>query len=211
MLPEPMTEAERAGLQLLELDGHDPHPAAPPQRGAAPRREAPARRPWRVPVEAAPVAGAAALLAALLLGPTHRGVLAAAVLPLLVVLSAVDVRYRIVPNRVVAPALAGVLAFQLLTAPGQAFEWIAGAIGAPLVLLAPALFDRRAVGMGDVKLGAVLGAALGLQVVGAMLVASLALVPVAGFLIATGGRSARRTAVPFVPFLSLGAAIVLLA
>ena len=83
--------------------------------------------------------------------------------------------------------------------------------GSTLVLLAPAIIDRRAVGMGDVKLGALLGAALGLAVVPALLTASLAVVPVAGVLLARAGSAARRTAIPFAPFLALGAAAVLLA
>jgi leader peptidase (prepilin peptidase) / N-methyltransferase len=138
-------------------------------------------------------------------------VLAAILLPVLVVLAAVDLRHRLVPNRILGPAFAAVLAFRLATAPEDAAQWLLAAVLAPLVLLAPAILDRRAVGMGDVKLAALLGAALGLAVVPALLIASLAVVPVAGVLRARAGRAARRTAIPFAPFLALGAAAVLLA
>jgi leader peptidase (prepilin peptidase)/N-methyltransferase len=73
-----------------------------------------------------------------------------------------------------------------------------------------ALINRRGMGMGDVKLAAVLGAALGINVVSALLVASLAVVPVALMILVRGGRAAGRTAIPFAPFLALGAAVVLL-
>jgi leader peptidase (prepilin peptidase)/N-methyltransferase len=166
-------------------------------------------RRWAVPVAAAPVAAAAALVAALRLGPSQHGLLAAGVLATLVVLAAVDLRWRLVPNRIVFPAFVAVLAFQLAGAPQHAVEWLVAAVAAPLVLLMPALFDRRAVGMGDVKLAAVLGAALGTAVLAALLVASLAVVPCAAVVLARGGRAARRTTIPFVPFLAFGAAVVL--
>jgi prepilin signal peptidase PulO-like enzyme (type II secretory pathway) len=168
-------------------------------------------KPAGVPIAAAPVAAAAALLAALRLGATQAGLLAAGVLAVLVVLAAVDLRRRVVPNRIVFPAFVVVLGFQLVAAPQHAVEWVAAAIGAPLVLLMPALVDRRAIGMGDVKLAAVLGAALGARVLPALLVGSVAVVPVAAVILARGGRAARRTPIPFAPFLALGSAVVLLA
>jgi leader peptidase (prepilin peptidase)/N-methyltransferase len=195
--------SEARDLRRLRMDA-DVYVAAPASAdGGAERR-------WSIPLAAAPVAAAAALLAALRLGATEPGLVAAGLLATLVVIAAVDLRWRIVPNRIVFPALAAVLAFQLAGAPQHAAEWLAAAVGAPLVLLMPALVDRRAVGMGDVKLAAVLGAALGAKVLAALLVGSFAVVPVAAVILARGGRTARRTAIPFAPFLALGAAVVLL-
>jgi leader peptidase (prepilin peptidase)/N-methyltransferase len=174
---------------------------------AVPAREA---QRWSIPLAAAPVAAGAALLAALRLGATEPGLLAAGLLPLLVVLGAIDLRWRLVPNRIVFPAFCVVLAFQLVAAPEHAAEWLAAAVGAPLVLLLPAIVNRRAVGMGDVKLAALLGAALGGKILAALLIGSVAVVPVAAVILARGGRAARRTAIPFVPFLALGAAVALL-
>src|SRR5205814_4281455 len=132
-------------------------------------------------------------------GATRPGLLAAVVLPLLVVLAGIDLRSRLVPNKVVLPALVAVLALQLALAPGHAAEWLGAALGAPLVMLMPALLNRRAVGMGDVKLAALLGAALGVRVAGALLIGALAVVPIAAVILLRGGRAARRTAIPFVP------------
>jgi leader peptidase (prepilin peptidase) / N-methyltransferase len=167
-------------------------------------------RAWSVPVTVLPLAAAAALAAVLRLGATRPGALAAGILPLLVVLAAIDLRWRLVPNRIVFPAFVAVLAFQLALAPGHAVEWLGAAVGAPLVMLVPAILDRRAVGMGDVKLAALLGAALGVRVLSALLLGAFAVVPVAVLLLARGGRAARRTAIPFVPFLAFGTAAVLL-
>jgi Flp pilus assembly protein protease CpaA len=167
-------------------------------------------RAWSVPVAVLPVAAAVALIAVLRLGATRPGVLAAGLLPLLVVLAAIDLRWRLVPNRIVFPAFVGALAFQLALAPGHAVEWLGAAVAAPLVMALPAILDRRAVGMGDVKLAALLGAALGVRVLSALLIGAFAVVPVAVVLLVRSGRAARGTAIPFVPFLALGAAAVLL-
>ena len=66
-------------------------------------------------------------------------------------------------------------------------------------------------GMGDVKLGALLGLALGADVVAALMVGFVAVVPVAVALLLARRTDARTTAIPFGPFLALGAAAVLLA
>jgi leader peptidase (prepilin peptidase) / N-methyltransferase len=61
-------------------------------------------------------------------------------------------------------------------------------------------------GMGDVQLAAVLGLYLGRAVAPAVMVALVAGVLVGALVIARkGAREGRRTAVPFGPFLALGA------
>jgi leader peptidase (prepilin peptidase)/N-methyltransferase len=66
--------------------------------------------------------------------------------------------------------------------------------------------------MGDVKLAAVLGLFLGGEVAAAIVVALLAGV-VVGLLIMVrkGARAGRKTAVPFGPFLALGAVVAVVA
>jgi leader peptidase (prepilin peptidase)/N-methyltransferase len=65
-------------------------------------------------------------------------------------------------------------------------------------------------GMGDVKLAAVMGLFLGRAVAPAMLIAMLAGVLAGAFVIARqGARAGRKTAVPFGPFLALGALVAI--
>jgi prepilin signal peptidase PulO-like enzyme (type II secretory pathway) len=52
----------------------------------------------------------------------------------LVVLSVVDFERRILPNRILLPAIAVVLAAQVAIAPERALEWVLAAVGAALVL-----------------------------------------------------------------------------
>jgi leader peptidase (prepilin peptidase)/N-methyltransferase len=67
-------------------------------------------------------------------------------------------------------------------------------------------------GMGDVKLSAVLGLFLGREVAVALLAGVLAGAVVGGVVMARVGVSAgRKTAIPFGPFLALGGVIGLLA
>jgi leader peptidase (prepilin peptidase)/N-methyltransferase len=141
--------------------------------------------------------------------PLDRAVVAAFTAAVLVVLSAIDIERRIIPNRIVLPAAGIVLVAQIALFPSHALEWMLAAILAALVLAIPALVNPAWMGMGDVKLALLLGAALGWGVVGAVLIAFLCTFPVAVFVLIRDGRGARGATIPFGPFLSLGGLIVL--
>ena len=118
----------------------------------------------------------------------------------------IDLEYRIIPNRITG--LAAILAIVLGTAldpSGEPARLIAGAAAGGF-LLAAALAYPGGMGMGDVKLAAVMGLLLGAAVAPAILVALLSGVAVGAVVIARRGvREGRKTAVPFGPFLALGA------
>lgn len=123
----------------------------------------------------------------------------------LVAVTATDLTHRIVPNRIVLPAAAIVLAAQTILEPSP--EWALGALGASGFLLLAALAYPAGMGMGDVKLALLLGAMLGRLVgVGLMLGMLAALVP-SIVLLAKHGSAARKMGIPFAPFLALGALI----
>jgi leader peptidase (prepilin peptidase)/N-methyltransferase len=127
----------------------------------------------------------------------------------LVVLSAIDVERRIVPNRIVLPAAAVVLVGQTLVHPSV--EWLAAGVGGSLFLFLAALAYPRGMGMGDVKLALLLGFAVGRTVPIAIFAGTLfALVPSA-VLFARHGVAARKMAIPFAPFLALGGLLALFA
>lgn len=143
-------------------------------------------------------------------GLSGRFVLAAGLIVVLCVLSAIDITERKLPNRIVLPSFVLVLAMQSILVPGRALEWAAAAIGAALVLLLPLLVRPDGVGMGDVKLALLLGAALGTDVIGALLVASIAAAAYAAVLLARNGAAARRATMPLGPFLAIGGIAALL-
>jgi leader peptidase (prepilin peptidase)/N-methyltransferase len=120
----------------------------------------------------------------------------------------VDLEHRIVPNEVVLPAAAVVLVARTALAPGV--EWVAAALAAAAFLLVAALVYPVGLGMGDVKLALLLGAATGRWAIVALLVGFGAVFPFAVGTVLVRGRSGLKTAVPFVPFLALGGVAALL-
>jgi leader peptidase (prepilin peptidase)/N-methyltransferase len=179
-------------------------PAEEPGHPSAPARA------WTVrPVAVAAAAGVAGV-ALVRLGVDAHGVLAASLLAVLVVLASTDLQARVLPNRIVFPATAAVLGWQLAFFSDQAPEWLLAALGAAVFMLLPALIRPGAMGMGDVKLAMLLGAALGRDVLSALTIGCLAVVPVALWLLVRR-RGVRTATVPLGPFLALGAAVVLLA
>src|SRR5919108_500745 len=103
-------------------------------------------------------------------GLSGRALVAAFFAAVLVVLSAIDVERRILPDVIVLPSTALVLAAQIALFPERTLEWVLASLGASLFLLLALLAYPSGMGFGDVKLALLLGAALGKAVtVGLML------------------------------------------
>lgn len=130
---------------------------------------------------------------------------------LLVTVTVTDLERRIIPNAVLLGGAMIGLAIAVATDPSGLPERGIAAIGAGGFLLAIALAYPRGMGMGDVKLAAVMGLFLGRAVVPAMAVAVFAGALVGLAMMARQGASARKQAVPFGPFLALGGVVGLLA
>jgi leader peptidase (prepilin peptidase)/N-methyltransferase len=163
--------------------------------------------PWRLVAAGA----AAAALPAITLGP--RPIVLAVLLAIGpgVLLAAIDLRCRRLPDPVVA-VLAGLTVPVLVTVagPGQVVRAGAGAGVCFTAYTMIAILPRAGLGFGDVKLGAVLGFVLGFAgwpalAVG-VLVPHLIAGPVAVVLLATR-RIGPRSALPFGPALLAGALI----
>jgi len=163
---------------------------------------------WRYP---AVELGTAVLVAACVadFGLSLRALAASVFCGALVTISATDIERRIVPNRVVLPASAVVLALMLAWRPSV--EWPAAGFGAALFLLLAALAYPRGMGMGDVKLALLLGVAVGRGVPVALIVGMLAALVPSAVLFARHGAAARKMAIPFAPFLALGGLVALFA
>ncbi|MFN2588908.1 MAG: A24 family peptidase [Actinomycetota bacterium] len=140
----------------------------------------------------------------------------------LVVLTAVDIDHKLLPNRIVYPSF--VAGWAGLTAAAVAGDetgrLLDAAVGAAIFggllflvsFVGEIVYKKTAMGLGDVKLAFVLGTFLGY--------ARLALVPVAMFMAFLGGAVVglavikvaggdRKTEVPFGPFLVLGTVLAL--
>jgi leader peptidase (prepilin peptidase)/N-methyltransferase len=133
-----------------------------------------------------------------------RALVGAVLCPVLVLLAAIDYRHHLLPNAIVLPS---VLLMALILAATDADDFLehleAGlALGFFLFLFA-AIFPAG-LGMGDAKLGLLIGLALGARTLPAMMVAFLGLFVAALWILARHGLSARRQSIPFGPFLALG-------
>jgi leader peptidase (prepilin peptidase)/N-methyltransferase len=129
----------------------------------------------------------------------------------LVTVTVTDLERRIIPNKVLLVAAGLGLAIAAIGDPASLPERLVAAAGAGGLLFAAALAYPRGMGLGDVKLAAVMGLFLGRDVAPALFVALLAGSVVGLAIIARHGAAARKQAIPFGPFLALGGLVGLLA
>jgi len=130
-------------------------------------------------------------------------------LSLLTLASLVDLHERIIPNEVVLFGLgAGILLLLIAPYPERSWLQALGGAGAGFgFLLVLALLVKGGMGLGDVKLAAVIGLFLGLRWVGMGLVFAFLLGGVLSGALLLLRIVGRKDHVPFGPFLALGAAV----
>ena len=119
-----------------------------------------------------------------------------------------DLRERKIPNAVTYPAFLGAVALAAGAGIEVAGNALLGAAAAGGALLLFHLLSRGALGLGDVKLSAYLGAALGVQAVPALLVLSAA-VGALGALVLVARGQGRGDAFAYGPYIALSGLIVL--
>jgi leader peptidase (prepilin peptidase)/N-methyltransferase len=140
-------------------------------------------------------------------GLTAKAAIAAFFCAVLVAVSAIDLEHRIIPNRIVLPATVVVLVAN--SAWDLSPEWALAALAASGFLFAAALAYPAGMGMGDVKLALLMGAALGRTVSVALMVGMLAALVPSVVLLVRHGSKARKMGIPFGPFLAIGSVVAL--
>jgi leader peptidase (prepilin peptidase)/N-methyltransferase len=165
----------------------------------------------RYPVVEAVTALLWALVAAVA-GETVDVALGIVLVTALVPITLIDLEHRRIPNLITLPAALVAIAAGTALDPGGELGRLAAGAGAALFLLVPALIRPDGMGMGDVKLAGVLGLCLGPAVAVALLVALLS-GTVAGVVLAarSGVGEARRTTIPFGPYLAFGGVVAIVA
>ena len=129
----------------------------------------------------------------------------------LIVLFVIDLQHRILPNAITLPGIAAGFMASLYLPPGWMSSLIGIAAGGGILFaLAEAYYRLRGVeglGMGDVKMLAMIGAVLGWP----LMLLTLVLASFAGSLVGVGlmasGRGTMQAALPFGTFLALGALV----
>ncbi|HSK98784.1 MAG TPA: prepilin peptidase [Rubrobacteraceae bacterium] len=126
----------------------------------------------------------------------------------LVALAGIDLEHRLLPNVIVAPAALVGLALSVLVDPGGWYLYPLSALAVAGGLLALAMAYPGGMGMGDVKMGGMLGAFLGPYAALAVFLGAVIGAGAGGLLIATG-KVGRRHHLPFGVFMSIGAVLAL--
>jgi leader peptidase (prepilin peptidase) / N-methyltransferase len=129
---------------------------------------------------------------------------------MLLAVTLTDLERRIIPNRILLVAAVAAVAITTAGDPSSLPERAIAAVAAGGAFFLVALAYPRGMGLGDVKLAAVMGLFLGRDVAAAILVALLAGSLVGLAMIASQGGAARKRAIPFGPFLALGGVVGLL-
>jgi leader peptidase (prepilin peptidase)/N-methyltransferase len=181
--------------------------------------------------------GALAVLAVVRFGPTSSALIAFGFTAALLLITYIDLDHRFIPDEVSLPGVLVGLAVACRPDGIGVLDAAAGAaLGGGLLWLVAWSYERatgvEGMGFGDVKLLAMIGAFVGWQAIpGIVIIASLT-GSIAGFLVIAGARgrrtgrrvarrlgyrallpwvrrAARRTAIPFGPFLALGGVLAL--
>ncbi len=166
--------------------------------------------PWRYPV----VEAATALLfgaAYERFGPTANFVVAAVLLAALIVITAIDLRFQIIPDAITLPGIVVGFVSNLAT---LRVSWVDSAIGIVVgggifwAILEGSLLltGREGMGGGDVKLGAMLGAFLGWKVALLSIFLAVLLGGVVALVLLGSRATGRKDPIPFGPFLAAGGA-----
>ena len=143
------------------------------------------------------------------LGPTPPVAVAALYAALFLVIGAIDLEHRLIPNRILLPAL--------LASPFTATLWglspaniaLGGAIEFGFFLVS-AVITRGGIAAGDVKLAAFLGFIAGYPRVALALLATTLVAGLASAALLALRIKSNRDYIPFAPFMLLGTAVALL-
>ena len=155
---------------------------------------------------------AGAVAAAAIQGSLVWAVLCALLVVVLVPCTVLDLESRIIPNLITGPAAVMAIVLGTVLDPSGEPHRLVWAAGVGGFLLVTALIAPAGMGMGDVKLLVVIGLCLGSLGAVALFAALIAQVIAAGVLAARHGiRTARKTTLPFGPYLAGGALLMTIA
>jgi leader peptidase (prepilin peptidase) / N-methyltransferase len=186
-----------------------PEPTAEPESVTEPAEPEPRALADLLPTDEIRVVVAVAMIGLVVasfiaFGFSGKALLGAVFCPALALLAAIDAKHKLLPNAIVLPTTLAVAVIVAASAPGSFLtDLAAGAALGGFFFLFGTIF-AGSLGMGDAKLGFLLGLALGWQTLGAAVIAFAGLLVAALYVLATRGVAARKDAIPFGPFLALG-------
>ena len=130
------------------------------------------------------------------------------VFSLLFLLALIDLEHKVLPNVLTVPGIVLGLVFALLGWTSFFWASVLGAAVGFLLMFLIALISRGGMGMGDVKLMAMIGAFLGWKSVFYVLFGASVLGSIGGILYLYLTKQDRKTPIPFGPSLAVAALIL---
>ncbi len=134
--------------------------------------------------------------------------LALVLIATLIALAGIDLEHRLLPNAIVGPAALAGFTLSVLESPERWWVYLLSALAVAGGLFALAFAYPGGMGMGDVKMGGMLGAFLGPYAALAVFLGALCGAMTGGLLMVTG-KMQRRQALPFGVFMALGGIVTL--
>jgi leader peptidase (prepilin peptidase)/N-methyltransferase len=129
----------------------------------------------------------------------------------LIVLFAIDLEHQLLPNVITLPALCVGLLVSLVLPPGIEDAFIGALVGGGILFLIAEVYYRlrkeEGMGMGDVKMLAMIGAFLGWKLTILTLILASVGGSLAGIVLLTTQRGNLKAAIPFGTFLAAGALV----
>ncbi len=130
----------------------------------------------------------------------------------LIVITFIDLKHQIIPDVISLPGIVLGVFFSIFNPNISIFDSILGVVVGGGVLLAVAwgyflITKREGMGGGDIKLLAMIGAFLGWKSIPVVIFISAAVGSIIGLIVILLNRGSRKTAIPYGPFLALGAII----
>jgi len=179
---------------------------APAPSVTEPRRELRELLPTGRRAVAVGLVGAGLAIASVVdFGFSGRALVGLVLCPVLVLLAAIDVQHRLLPNAVVFPSVLLVALIVAAADPAGFFDHLWAGLALFGFLFVFAAFFPAGLGMGDAKVGLLIGLALGSRTFAAMVATSAAAFVAALWILARQGSAGRKQSIPFGPYLALGA------
>jgi leader peptidase (prepilin peptidase)/N-methyltransferase len=161
------------------------------------------------------VTGIVFLAAYLLYGLSPLFVVRAAFAAAMIVLFVIDLRHRILPNAITVPGIVVGFAASFWLPPGWRSALLGLAMGGGVLFAIGEVYYRlrgvEGMGMGDVKMLAMIGAFLGWPLMLLTLILASFAGAIAGGLMMAAGRGSMQEALPFGTFLAVGALVAAVA
>lgn len=129
---------------------------------------------------------------------------------ILVILSFIDAKHKLIPNKILLTGLIGIIIFRILMYNEGIMDYLIGSIIGGGIFLLVSIVSGEGMGGGDIKLMALIGLFIGRKLTLLTMFFAVILGAIVGVVLIFLKIKTRKDAIPFVPFISIGCIISIL-